>query len=372
MAFDPDKPLAPEIRVIENALIVPFGAGKTRGIARRAGVYDAEGNYIPESQCFRFSEQPTTVEPDGPPLEEPQIQFRGKWLYGGLLYQHFGHFMLESTGRLWAAEQAFRKVKGELFLLKGDVAHAKRPIKIMSDLIHLFGARGRWTRGVIEPVRVEKLVVAPQGFGTGDMIAGCPEYRAFTRRVLSEVAAPDGAERIYISRSRLFSKRGRYFGEARIEKLFEDEGYRIYHPQEEPIEAQIAQYRAAKVIVSSDSSALHLAAFFADPGDKIGIVLRRPGDIISDYLTQYRVFAGIEPNVINALSGRYYQLDEGKKTQKSELYAELDLQRLGVELAEQGYIQRPALWKPFSAAVLKAEREEIGKRLERKLVPVEI
>ncbi|MEJ2002549.1 MAG: glycosyltransferase 61 family protein [Maritimibacter sp.] len=365
MAFDPDKALAPGIRIIKNAIIVPNGPGKAPGIARPAGVYDADGNYVPEGQCFRASDLPTTVEPDILPEVTDGNYRGGLWLYGGLLYQHFGHFLLESTARLWAAEQVDDWVKGELFLLKGDIAHAQRPIRLMGDLLTLFGAHGKRRKGVIEPTRVERLLVAPQGFGTGDMIGGCPEYRSFTKRILGEGIAAKGAEKIYISRTRLFSKRGRYFGEDRMEKLFEAEGYRIYHPQNEKIEDQIAQYKAARMIVSSDSSALHLAAFFAEPEDKIAIVLRRPGSTIEDYLTQYRAFAGVEPDVLDTLVGENYQLEAEKRKQMNEIYSVLDFPELGRQLAEAGYIGNASAWTALSAREIEAERKDIATRLEQ-------
>lgn len=370
MRFDPDLPLAARVRIIENALIVPFGAGKAGGIRRPAGVYDADGTYLADGQCFRNSRQPTTVEPEGPPPVPEGDPLPGLWLYGGMLYNHFGHFLLESTGRLWAAGMVEDKVRGELFLLKKQVTRPNRFIRPMRPMLSLFGARPKRAQGVIAPLRVERLVLAPQGFGTGDMIAACPEFRAHVKRHLGRTIAPDGPERIYISRTRLFSKRGRYFGEAHLERLFQAEGYSIYHPQEHPVEAQIAQYKAAKVIVSSDSSALHLAAFFAGPQDRVGIILRRPGDTIADYLTQYRHFAGLEPDVINALSGRYYQFAGAKLSQMSEIYSELDFPALGRDLAARGFIDAPDRWGPLPPGAIDAERADLAARLGTQIVPM--
>ena len=48
LKFDPETPLAGEIRVVENALIVPWGEGKRRKMARPAGVFDADGKFCVE------------------------------------------------------------------------------------------------------------------------------------------------------------------------------------------------------------------------------------------------------------------------------------------------------------------------------------
>ncbi|WP_343079994.1 glycosyltransferase family 61 protein [Ostreiculturibacter nitratireducens] len=372
MPFDPMKPLAPEIRIIENAIIVPFGDGRASGIQRPAGVFDADGRFVEESQCFRNSTLPTTVTPTGPAPEPEGETIPGLWLYGGMLYQHFGHFLLESTGRLWARAHVGERPEGELFLLKQRVTWPERFVRPMRPMLTLFGARRKRATGVATPVRVERLAVAPQGFGTGDMVAGSPEFRAFTKRRLRRRVTAEGAEKIYISRTRLFSKRGRYFGEAQMERLFETEGYRIFHPQEHSIEEQIAQYKAARMIVSSDSSALHLAAFFAEDGDRVGIVLRRPGNTIDDFLTQFRYFGGAEPDVIDALNGRYYQFEGAKLSQMSEIYSELDFPALGQALAERGFIRRPQHWSPISASDIDTERHDLATRLGQEIVAAEI
>ncbi len=372
MEFSPTKPLAPEIRIVENAVVVPFGEGPSKGIQRPAGVFDAAGGFVTQSQCFRNSALPTTVPPTGPVPEPEGDPIPGTWIFGGMLYNHFGHFLLESTGRLWARAHVGERQDGELFLLKQRVARPNRFIRPMRPMLTLFGARRKRSKGAIVPVRVERLVVAPQAFGTGDMAAGSPEYRSFMRRRLKRRVTAEGPERIYISRTRLYSKRGRYFGEAQLETLFQAEGYRIFHPQEHSIAEQAAQYKAAKIIVSSDCSALHLAAFFAEEGNRVAIVLRRPGTLINDFQTQFRYFGGTDPDVIDALSGRFYQFEGAKPSQTSELYSELDLPKLGQELADRGYISRPKDWKQPSAREIEQERIDLSTRLGQYIALAEI
>ncbi|WP_169053322.1 glycosyltransferase family 61 protein [Falsirhodobacter xinxiangensis] len=360
MAFDPLKNLSPFVREVDNALIIPFGTESAGGIARYAGIYDEHGTYVPEGQCFRTSTTPTTLEPKEIPAE-PEERLNGTWIWGGLLYSHFGHMLLESTGRLWAHDHV--EAEGELFLLKKKVTWPKRFVKPINPILSHLGAKTAKAKGVTRPLRVEKLVIAPQGFGTGDMIAGCPEMRAFVKSNWGKGIEPAGHEKIYISRSRLYSKRGRYIGESFLEALLEKEGYAIFHAQDHSIEEQIAQYKAAKVVISSDSSALHLHACFSAADTKVAIILRRPGEAINDYLTQYRSFSGIAPLVISSLNGAVYQFDGARNSQKSEIYTEIDFPSVARELYSANYIEYRSAWQNPPADEIKSEVASISERL---------
>lgn len=366
MSFDPTKPMAGDIQVIENALIVPFGEGKVRGARRPAGIYDAAGNYLPMGQCLRNSSAPITVQPDRMP-ENVENVIAGTWLFGGILYSHFGHFLAETTSRMWALDHLPVPVDGMIFVPRKQVSWPLRFMRPIMHFLEMFGPAAAASTAIVAPTRVERLVLGPQGFGTGDMMGGSPEYRAFIRKNFGADIAADGAENIYISRKQLFSKRGRYFGEAHIESLFEAEDYRIFHPQDHSVAEQIAQYKAAKRIVSSDSSALHLAAFFSDPTDQIAIVMRRPGDLVEDFILQFQHFAGLRPTVIDALNGRLFHIG-GARKQMSEVFSELDFPTLGQQLHQTGFITQPADWHNPDPAILEAERAYLSERLEQELV----
>lgn len=367
--FDPDLKRAGEVRLVEDAVLVPFGAGQARGICRPAGVYDSKGRFVEESLCWRDSGLPVTSRPEGAMPEPKPDRLRGTWLYGGMAYQHFGHFLCEATGRLWAQDHFDRKIRGVIYLPKQRNRTAKKFMRPAVPWAKICGARGE-VLAFNEPTRIHRLIVAPQSFGTGEMIAGQPEFRDFITRSCGRDVPAQGAEKIYISRSGLFAKRGRYFGEALIEGWLRDEGFEIYHPQAHPIAAQIAQYKAARVILSSDSSALHLAGFFAKPGDKVGIIVRRPGDTVTDFLMQYAHFSEVRPVVLDALRGRNYQFEGASATQRSELYSELDLAALGAGLAAGGFIAEPGRWQNMTATELEAERSDYESRLGLRIVPI--
>lgn len=350
MSFDPDLPLTHV--TVDNATVVPFGADHItgKGISRPAGVLDATGAAVAFGKCWRDSAQRTTTTP---PALEPVETLSGTWLYGGLLYAHFGHFLCESTARLWALDLPDTRIDGVIFLPKQRVPRMQRLLRPTQPWLAMTGC----TLPVTAPMtatRVERLIVPEQGFGTGDMVAGRPEYRAYARRHFGAHIPAQGSPRLYISRSKLFSKRGRILGEAYVERALAAQGYDIFHPQEHPIEVQVARYKAAREVISTDCSALHLAAFFAQPDDRVAIIARRPGPTIEDFRSQYHAFCGLVPKAIEHLT-RLHAFGNAKLAQMSEVYAEADISKIQTSLTETGFVTAGPAWPVPSASELAEE-----------------
>lgn len=350
MSFDPDLPLTHV--TVDNATVIPFGADHItgKGISRPAGVLGADGTAVALAKCWRDSTQRTTTSPPAlPPVET----LRGTWLYGGLLYAHFGHFLCESTARLWALDLPDIRFDGVIFLPKQRVPRMARLLRPTKPWLAMTGCALPVT-APMTATRVERLIVPEQGFGTGDMIPARPEFRAYARRHFGAHIAAEGGPRLYISRSKLFSKRGRILGEAYLERALAGQGYDIFHPQEHPIDVQVARYKAAREVISTDCSALHLAAFFARPDDRVAIIARRPGPTIEDFRKQYSAFCGLTPVAIEHLT-RLHAFENAKLAQMSEVYAEADFARIQASLTAAGFVKHEAAWPVPSAAELAEE-----------------
>lgn len=328
--------------VVDDALVVSFVADDQKTVGRQAGVLDKAGSYVPLGQSWRTFSRALTI----PPKAEYQVQsekyLQGTWLFGGAIYGHFGHFLCESISRLWGLELKDYRLDGIVFhpAIRGQsIDHIARLSKSWFAMlecnlpIHFSEA----------PVRVEKLIIPEQGFGVEDMAAGHPDFRNFIRRRLGSSLEANGPEKLYISRRNLKSEMGRIMGERFLEEALKAEGYEIFHPQEHSVEFQIARYKAANCIVSMDCSALHLAAFFAKPGDKVSIIVRRPGKHFTAYCTQYQGFAAIEPLIVSHLK-RFYTKVEGAHALidhrgiMDKLYAEVDYPAIRQNLIDGGFM----------------------------------
>lgn len=336
--FDPDRPL--DLQILPDVTQVPWGLTDPPGARRAAALFDAAGAPIPAAECWRWWGDPITTLPDRD-ATAPVEHLPGRWLFGGLFYGHFGHLLCESTARLWALDHV-QGVDGIIFHPKLRMGHENRMIRDHLVLFHALGLSKLKIRAPQSPVVVDEMVIPEQGFGIGDMAAGRPEYRAFMRDRLSRATLPDGPEKLYISRSRLPSKRGSVLLENVIEARMEQAGYTVFHPQEHPLTVQLARYRAARAIVALDGSALHLAAMVLPEGAQVAILNRGPSQNIDDYIRQFRHFAATDPTRIDAI--RDFWFPAGRRVVKRETHALLDFPHVGEALSKAGFLPPGTRW----------------------------
>ena len=233
----------------------------------------------------------------GPPAHLP-----GRWLFAGVGRHHFGHFLLEALPRLWALDHLDAPPDGIALIPMAGRDIAAIIARRLHPLLDMLG-QGLPVQLIQRPTSVDEALVPSQGFGHRDWSHGIPEARAYMRRHLCTATAPDGPERLYISRRRLKPASKQVPFERRIEKWMSRAGYGIFHPERHSITEQIAAYRAAKVIVGPDGSALHLAPFVMDARARVALIQRRTRQPAFEAIArQVTGFAGVTPWTTAALS----------------------------------------------------------------------
>lgn len=351
-AYDFNRPIGRDIEFHHNALLVPWGANEPPGARRAAGIFDANGTYLTSAECLRTEADPITLRPEFD-ADAPVQDLDGRYLFGGLLYGHFGHFLCESTGRLWALDAVDGDIDGIVWFPKLAMGH---PAKLTRPYQPFFNAIGHPELKLVAPqavTRIRDLIIPAQGFGIGELAAGSPEFRQFMRRNLGGAVGPEGAEKLYVSRSGLPVKRGSLLMEQRIEDLLRSDGFDIFHPQDHPIEVQIARYKAARLLVGLDGSALHMAAMAVTPDCRVAIINRGPSQNIDDYLRQFLHFAGISASRIDAITD--YWFTTGRRVVKRETQALADFPTIGKALAAAGFIASATDWHNPEPEIVAAE-----------------
>ncbi|MEC3862400.1 glycosyltransferase family 61 protein [Mesobacterium sp. TK19101] len=309
------------------------------------GVLTAAGAPVPQAAVWR-NRRCITLPPKPAQNLTP---LEGTWLWGGLLYAHFGHFMCESTTRLWALDHLDTPVDGVLFVSKfapedGLASYHRDFLRLMGcDLpVHI----------VDRPVSVERLIVPGQGFGLGEMAAGTAPFRAAIQSRFATGVAPRGDEKLYISRSAIGPRRGGLLFETVLEDHLRTQGYTIFHPQKHPLEEQIARYKAARHILAAEGSALHLLAMVARRDQRIGMILRRRSGATDTISLHLRSFAGQAPDQIEAISRTWMPAEGGRKHMS---VAELDFPVLQRQLRGLGYIADGPDWPAIPDATARQE-----------------
>lgn len=344
---------ATEQNTFEHATVVPPEPAR-QSFVQAAGLLDAAGRYIPSGALWRNGRALTT-EPEAPSGEIADLS--GTWLWGGVLWMHFGHFVVESASRLWALDELEEKIKGIIFMPKRP-RNGSEVLDFQKDFIGLMG-RDLEVACIDTPTRVERLIVPGQGFGLGPMIPGTDAFRKAIAFNFANDIKPEGAEKLYVSRSAIPAARGNLIGETELEMHLSAEGYTIYHPQQHDLKHQIATYKAAKQIIAAEGSALHLLAMVARHHQKVAIVVRRPSGATENLEAHLRSFASVAPVRLTHLKRSWKPLGAAKP----RLWmGELDMPALQAELKATGFIAETApAWEPLDAATVQ---ERLGDRFE--------
>ena len=335
--------LSDQVQYLKNATVVP---PREKGGA--LGVMDADGTFCEFSRDF-VRPRKLTPAPTQEEFGEPQEHYEGAYLYGGWMHPHFGHFLTETTARLWALEGLRNQIKGIVFvpLGPGSIWRARKSHLPFLDLL---------TGGVdiIPLTRVasfETLYVPDPGFGHQNRMRSSACYKSFTREAFSRSVEPEGPKKLYISRTQLPDHKGGVFGEDRIEKMLSAEGYDIFHPQKHDAETQLARYMAADQIVGLDGSAFHMVAYAARSSAKIGVIYRRRGELLSRLSAQVRGFTGADVHDIDVIKDIWVNKDKVRVDYSA--IGELDFDLLGKTLKQLGFTQKTSKVRSLSNAAVK-------------------
>ncbi|SPF78900.1 hypothetical protein ALP8811_02833 [Aliiroseovarius pelagivivens] len=359
--------ISDKIDVLDNALVVPPPKGDANRSVQKSGVLDADGNFVANSITWRNTNQ-INLEPPMPAAEDI-VELKGRYMFAGPLFGHFGHFLVESICRFWAVDQLRDKIDGVVWVPKfqNRPQHVLNVFKPLSEMlgidVPLFN--------IEDPTRVEKLYVPQQGFGMFDMIEGAPEFRDFVNRISDHAPAPKGPEKIYVSRTQLPPQRGSILGEKFLEEKLEAEGYVPFHPQKHNFQEQIEAYRAARYIVSTDCSPLHLAALVGDADQKVACIARRAGNLDQYFARQMKAFQGIETTTVSALLRNWIPESDNRPSRVS--FGEVDFTVMYERLKEGGFIEDSTPWQHLdddqrkeSLAELEVSQKQAFKPFERK------
>jgi len=354
-----DTPLAERIELLQNAVLVPLFRDHPGDALKTGGVFREDGRFAETSLAFIEPHRQVNHEPgvwDADAVENR----KGTWLFGGKHDLRFGHFMVETTSRLWALDHVGGPVQGVVYLPQNSEMppHPMRRVHRSLPMFKLFGSlpNPEITEG---PTRFERLIMAPQACGAGLLAPGSPDFRDFVRRRLRSCTAPEGSsKKLYVSRSRLTNTPGQILFERELEKALVAEGYSIFHPQEHDLPTQIGMYRGAETILGIESSAFHLIAFAARPGTRIGFIRRRFGHTSDGILMQLKAFTGDDPADIEAVSATF---TFPRTMRISNSY--LGPRRLSKSLRLNGFVSRGFRLGTKTKQEIEAEKQRLSRRV---------
>jgi len=360
--LDPSVSIKDDIILIENAILVPPSHQDPKRWDLIGGVFMQDGQLVDAAVCWQNSTRAATTSPDFP--TDTVTKISGTHLFGGVVYAHFGHFLCESTSRLWALDHISEIMDSIIFFpKKQDIRRNTK--KLAQEFLDIINCE--IPPNVLDaPVCVERLYVPKQGFGTGDLLHAAPEYRTFMHEHLGKATQETGFKKLYISRRNLYKFRGCLVGEEILERRLEAEGYHIFHPQAHSIAEQVSYYKSAKYIIGLDGSSLHLVAMLAATGQKIAVLQRRPNhdaQMVVDHMNQF-----CPEDVLLIKGNPTCWAPAGIRRAKHSIFGMVDFSELGKTLTDAGFISPATPWEAISDAQQQILVLEIGERLDSDMV----
>ena len=195
----------------------------------------------------------------------------GTWLYGGILFNHFGHFFAESIHRLWAWNQVKKNSQGVVFLSPSGASKAWLR-EYMQDALEFYKVPASSIKIVKDIVEVDQLYLPLPGSGIG------MKQPSWYRQYLlpsNVVGQSINSRKVFISR-RNFLFSGKVAGLSYLEKMFENRGFEIVFPETLSFHEQLIRLRDARVIVWEESSNIHLLDLLSPIEAKTYLIKRRP------------------------------------------------------------------------------------------------
>ena len=252
---------SPQSQIVSDAVVSPLRAKyerhangtiditDSRGRANwLAGVFQSNGGAVELAMLHRggWRNKPV-VRPQQPgPFRKPgeEKHLSGTAIYGGVIFNHYGHFILETLARWWAV-RSFPDFDRLLL-------HSNRPVQGCSDLpewsrefFDALALGDKKVQFINEELRVEKLIVAEQGYTIGGFPYG--DHLDFLETIFPTAEfPPERPDRIYLSRSGLTKRL--VAGEKQLERIFVRNGYQIFHPQFHSVRKQLEIISGAKVV----------------------------------------------------------------------------------------------------------------------------
>lgn len=253
---------SPDISVVVDGWVAPLrkvAEGQFTG-----GVSDASG-YLPALALHRGHGERRHAHVMAPrelaTREEPYLRLDRAW-FGGYLFDHFGHFLLEGLARVLSPEVAASE-DPVLFL-------SPTPDMPLSDYVVAICARIG-----IDPARitlcgaqtlVEELWVQEPTFEIRGYVR--PDLYQHLKRPEVEGAPRTGLR--YLSRRRLTFQRMVRGEDVLEERLALELGAEVVHPERLPMEAQIETVARSRLIAGCEGSAFHSLMFVG--GRSLGVM----------------------------------------------------------------------------------------------------
>ena len=201
------------------------------------------------------------------------VKFDEEVIFGGVLVGLFGHFILESLGRMWYVLQNHQDKRKIVFLTVGE----QQWFYSFLDLLDIERERIVILK---QPTKYKKIIIPDESIHSWYNYT--KEYLLPYDYIASKVKR-NKIKKLYLTRSKIKLKEpeaGKYIcNEEYFEQFYQSKGFSVISPEQFSIEKQISMLVGASEVVSTLGSLSHLA-LFCRPGTKFTMLTRVDDDTL--------------------------------------------------------------------------------------------
>ncbi len=242
-----------QIHTFDDAIVLPLSRSYADFNVYEYGALDNNGHYIRESgkfmQDFKDFSLPASI-----PYDDREV------IYCGHIANHYGHFLLETTVRLWY----YLQNRNHDSVLCFSAESEDIPV-FAREFFNLLGIEQQQITITTAFRQFRRMIIPEPSFVwwshyTKDFLL--PFHTA------AEAIPPGGDEKIYLSRKNVCTT-AMAFGEGELEKVMNENGFKSVEFQFMSLREQISSIKGAKVIAGINGTAMHNVLFSGNSPDTI-------------------------------------------------------------------------------------------------------
>lgn len=264
----------------KNVLSFPLIEGKVKDYA--GGLIDSKTHtLIPEAIYLNYRKTLSQELPDvnaSDLLNANLIEITHPVLFGGLFWNNFGHFLLESLARLWAYDHVRHLDPYILFYLHWVPPKYLEKQNYAYQALAGFNIPHNRILFTNQPVIIKDILIPAQKYGYEYCKNPDNDFMKFIQSFRYPQTIPNGFEstdKLYVSRSKIPDGAGKPIGEKLFDDYLVSNGYTIFHPELYTLYQQLTIYSRAKKIIFCDGGAIHGCILLPDLKAEIAIIARR-------------------------------------------------------------------------------------------------
>lgn len=276
-----------EAPVYEDGIILPLRRRKDVKVADAAymgGACDADGTFA-GGHARAMRDPNLSCLMSYAVHEESLAKSDESVIFCGIIYQHFGHQLVDTVSRLWYL--LGRNLGGMkiAFVMQPGAETSDNPTRpAWKTMLRLLGVAEEDVLIVREPTRFKKVVVPEEALRIRmDANAACTDVF----RAVRDAVKPGTARKVFLSRGKF--KRHDCVNEDFLVRFYERRGFEVVYPETLSFEEQVSIMAGAHEIASTLGTMSHLATLFS-PDDARLTYFTRTSDVIGAQLLLDRLF----------------------------------------------------------------------------------